>query len=552
MVTSNGWILDVELRTLGTTVTSDEAMGVVTFGVDDAFVFDPNGGNLTFDGVTPVPYDAADVDADTVTILAGLPVAVSANDPVLVWDDTLAAPATSPEALVEMASAGIGADPVWMLLAPTDADTLPLGTRGGRGETVLVSRHEDTGLWMVDKILSTRGARLATQAGLDATTTIAEAAQASANGKNTVTYATAAPTSASPGIPGDLTFVWDATTHIVSAVYVCTAGTGTTSGNTWTPSTTAGDLIASGIDAGNITVGTLNGIIVEACEFISTPAGTGGAGDNRIDINATLTDAISFYNGGTLAGQIMGMASPSAPGVSIFGGSAGTTYAHVGPNEIDLAATSGGVITLNGNVAISSTAPVGGASTAVTLDNSRITLTGYVATSGILHNGDTQMNGALTLHGSAAKFNQDTGTANNFVSQAILATVSTQPAMGVSGTGIVCNVGSARRFKKDISYDLPTGRPSLIDSLQPVVYRDNTDSDPALNHDGTEKVHYGFIAEDVHDLGYHELVFYADPDEAGNVQTQSLHYDRFLAALLPELKAMKAELAELRGRVQLA
>jgi len=86
----------------------------------------------------------------------------------------------------------------------------------------------------------------------------ANAAQSTANGKNKVQYSTSAPTTSSPGIPGDIWFKWDSS-HIIQAQYFCTAGTGTSSGNTWSSSQITGAVLTN-LDAGTITTGSLNGI----------------------------------------------------------------------------------------------------------------------------------------------------------------------------------------------------------------------------------------------------------------------------------------------------
>lgn len=93
-------------------------------------------------------------------------------------------------------------------------------------------------------------------ADIDSALNAAQTALTAANGKNKVTYSAAAPTDSSPGQPGDLWFQWNAA-FVVTAQYVCTAGTGAASGNTWQSQSLNGSLVAAGINAGNITTGTI-------------------------------------------------------------------------------------------------------------------------------------------------------------------------------------------------------------------------------------------------------------------------------------------------------
>lgn len=87
------------------------------------------------------------------------------------------------------------------------------------------------------------------------------AAQASADGKSKITYGTSAPTAATPGRPGDI--FWVRSGDTITGQYLNTAGTGTTSGNTWTAQTLTNTTIAT-LDAGKITTGTLDALRIGA------------------------------------------------------------------------------------------------------------------------------------------------------------------------------------------------------------------------------------------------------------------------------------------------
>jgi hypothetical protein len=75
-------------------------------------------------------------------------------------------------------------------------------------------------------------------------------------GKNKVTYSASAPTTSSPNIAGDVWFVRNAGTGIITAQWEGTGGTGPSS-YTWTAKTLDNAVIAN-LDAGKINVGTLS------------------------------------------------------------------------------------------------------------------------------------------------------------------------------------------------------------------------------------------------------------------------------------------------------
>lgn len=80
-------------------------------------------------------------------------------------------------------------------------------------------------------------------------------AQTTADGKNKVTYGTSAPTASTPGIPGDI--FWVRSGNTITGQYLCTAGTGEATGNTWAAQTLTNATIAT-LDAGKVTTGTLS------------------------------------------------------------------------------------------------------------------------------------------------------------------------------------------------------------------------------------------------------------------------------------------------------
>jgi len=85
---------------------------------------------------------------------------------------------------------------------------------------------------------------------------LAQSAQTSANGKNRINYGSSVPNATSPGIPGDVWWVTGPLNTIVGQ-YLCTVGTGVTSGNTWVEQQLTNATIAT-LDAAKINTGYLN------------------------------------------------------------------------------------------------------------------------------------------------------------------------------------------------------------------------------------------------------------------------------------------------------
>ena len=189
----------------------------------------------------------------------------------------------------------------------------------------------------------------------------ANAAQSTANGKNTVYYSTSAPGS-TPNTAGDIWFQYSS--GIIVAQF---SGAG---GTSWT-STTIGNAVIANLDAGKITTGILN---VAGTVKIST--NTSGS---RIELNPT---GFYAYNGSTPTVQIL-----SADGSASFTGTinastiTGSTFTSTNyPSGTGLAiavAGSGGSILFNssgvqkGNITVVSTGMqiVGGSSDILLTDS---------------------------------------------------------------------------------------------------------------------------------------------------------------------------------------
>jgi hypothetical protein len=99
---------------------------------------------------------------------------------------------------------------------------------------------------------------------------------------------------------------------------------------------------------------------------------------------------------------------------------------------------------------------------------------------------------------------------------------------------------SSARYKTDIQPLPASYGDDFIMGLRPVTFRDK-----GVQHGPN---YLGFLAEDVHELGSHELVSY---DDSG--RPDALNYDRFIVpvvAALQDVIPYKARIARLENRVK--
>ena len=131
-------------------------------------------------------------------------------------------------------------------------------------------------------------ASAATAAQLTATN-----AQTTANGKNKVSYGTSAPTATIAGVPGDIYLVQSGQT--ITGQYLCTAGTGAPTGNTWVAQTLTDSTIST-LDAGKITTGTLNSARIAVGSITGTQL-SGTAIDGKTITGATVQTSSAASTG---------------------------------------------------------------------------------------------------------------------------------------------------------------------------------------------------------------------------------------------------------------
>lgn len=120
-MTMTGKVLSVETRNLAESATADAAIAATTIFVSDASSFDENGGIVTING-EQIAFTAIDVDANSITLAAGLVAAVLENDIVEVFP-----PTPIRTALIDIGEPGGDAVPATVPHALLDR--LPDGTR---------------------------------------------------------------------------------------------------------------------------------------------------------------------------------------------------------------------------------------------------------------------------------------------------------------------------------------------------------------------------------------------------------------------------------------
>ena len=356
----------------------------------------------------------------------------------------------------------------------------------------------------------------------------ATAAQSTADGKNKVYRQGTTPTGTFA--VGDLWFNtssdnaisrWDGSSWVLNSL-----------GNNALASISANKLNAGSIDASVITVSNINAGNISTGYLAASRIQTGSldasvitAGTITASQIATGTITATQIAAGTITAANLATGTLSANNITT-----GTLSATVALNAV-----SG---TIAGFTLTSSTITNG---TSMTLYNNGDFYTGGVVSAG----GGLYSTAACSFGSTLNVTGTSTFGATNHSGQMNYAGIST----GSGSTMVIVTTGSrvayttsSERFKQEIQYIHTTGWLDKVLGMKPITYK--TSDDFTVEGEPNE-TQYGFLAEDIYDLGGGlEKTVVLDP--LG--EPFSLSYDRLTVFLTLAIKELKAEIDQLKGK----
>jgi hypothetical protein len=376
-----------------------------------------------------------------------------------------------------------------------------------------------------------------------AANTAASTAQTTANGKNKVTYSTAAPGSTS-NAAGDIWFQYGTASPNVGRIIAQYMGNG---GTSWTQTTVSGLVIAN-IDAGSITTGTLSvglGITTGTGTF-TVNAVTGALFANSATIQGQV-NATSGYFGSSTNGfsinstGLVGIGSGVIIGGTITTASSGARIAFnesasnsiriypdasLQPGYISASSVSGvGSLRINGpytsgwnnsNIQLYSLAA---GTSYIQLTGDVVQVVGGLSVSqGSLFSGSAQFSSNITYPGAST------------ASGSTLVLVSTGSRIGF--------VSSSRKTKKNITALVKGTYLDKILSMEPVSF-DWLDQPEDMPY----RRNYGLIAEDTYLIPEIDSVVNLDQ----NGEPITISYDRITPFLVMAIKELQQEINQLKG-----
>lgn len=339
-------------------------------------------------------------------------------------------------------------------------------------------------------------------------------AQATADGKNKVNYSTATPSGAGSNV-GDIW--WQYSAGIVIGQWSWT-------GSSWATSPISSAVIAN-IDAGKITSGIISSIEYNNGSGTFAVTAAGALTATSATITGTINATAGTFSGTITAGGII-QSSSGSNAVSLIGSSnslsfknGGSTVGHIVP------LSSNGVLMHYGATADGS----GGTFPQMFVGSANASMSASAT-----HSIGVSTSIGINLTASSGNINLNsqtnyTGVATGSGTSMVLVTTGSRIAI----------VTSSERFKEEIKYVDSQGWLNKILALKPITYKTSSD----FTTDGEEnETQYGFLAEDVYDLGGGlEKAVVLDP--LGD--PFSLSYDRFTVFLTLAIKELKADLDKL-------
>jgi len=298
------------------------------------------------------------------------------------------------------------------------------------------------------------------------------------------------------------------------------------------------------INASNLTAGTINAININGSVITGSTLTTASSG-RRVEIQNTNT---SYYDedgnftgrilgAGTARGSTLELTSGASGELQIWNGGvisygAGGTFAALSDNGFGVGGnrlyTIGANIEADGNLVAtgsmsSSSVSTGGVSC------SSVGSSGSISGSSI-SGSSLGITGDSTLSGRISSV----GTYN--------ATISSAANVFIASNGNLARSTSSLRYKTDVQ-DIDYGMKAL--DLRPRTWIDKGQYEENGNSaEGLSRV-AGFIAEELDELGFTELVVYNDEG-----QPEAISYDRIAVAIIPVLKQQQALIESLTARIE--
>lgn len=283
------------------------------------------------------------------------------------------------------------------------------------------------------------------------------------------------------------------------------------------------------INVANLTAGTLSGDRISGGVITGTQLTTANAGNQRVILNS---NRITLNNGSADTGSIYG---------SVYGS---TNATYIEGNACVLSST-------QGNYFVGTTGVFGG-----NFSSEFDVLAGrdLSAGSGFLKLGASTFsrNSAGQMEGPGFRATGNLNVAGQFFYDAPTATGTTYPLYINISTNQVYRLSSSQRYKTQIQ-DAEFDYEALLQArVRTFKNKQEVEENGAENAELT----YGYIAEELHDLGLTDFVVY-EPDENGNIRPESVNYmsmalatHEMLKVQDQKLKSLEERLAALEDRVQ--
>ena len=363
-----------------------------------------------------------------------------------------------------------------------------------------------------------------------ATSTDVAVVQASANGKNVITYSSASPSGSGTRV-GDIWWQYSGATVI---------GQWAWSGSAWTSAPITNAVIAN-IDAAKITTGYIdvaNRIQAGSIDAAKITANTITASQiasstiTATQIAASTITATQIAASTITATQI---AASTITAAKLATGTLSATNVEAGTLSASVALTAQSGTIGGWNITTGSiyTGTLGSPNQYLSASGGAL-FTGTTTCSALGVNSNTTLGGTLTV-GSTTNLNGQT----NYTG---IATGSGSTMVLVSTGSRVAYTTSSERFKQNIEYITTPGWLDKVLAMKPITYKTSEDFTTAGEPNETQ---YGFLAEDIYDLGGGlEKAVVLDP--LGD--PFSLSYDRLTVFLTLAIKELTERVAELEKK----